>query len=70
MDAIATIKNTVLGLGLAVGLAQAVSAQTYVGTYSGADNGSITISIDGNGAVSCNLSSAAGNGNYSGQGFT
>jgi hypothetical protein len=39
-----------------------------VGTYSGADNGSITINIDANGAVSCSLSSAAGNGNYSGKG--
>ena len=68
MGAIASFKQVALGLGVAVGLAQAASAQTYVGTYSGADNGSITINIDANGAVTCNLSSAAGNGNYSGQG--
>ena len=68
MGAIASFKQVAIGLGLAVGLAQAASAQTYVGTYSGADNGSITINIDANGAVTCNLSSAAGNGNYSGQG--
>ena len=66
--AIGTLKKVVLGVGLAVGLAHIASAQTYTGTYSGADNGSITINIDQNGAVSCSLSSAAGNGSYSGNG--
>ena len=68
MGAIASFKQVALGLGLAVGLAQAASAQTYTGTYTGADNGNITISIDGNGAVTCNLSSNTGMGNYSGKG--
>ncbi len=65
---IGVLKKTVLGMGLALGLAQIASAQTYTGTYSGADNGNITITIDQNGAVSCNLSSAAGRGSFTGTG--
>ena len=57
MAAIKMCSKWVLGLGLATGLAQVASAQTYVGTYSGADNGSITINIDANGAVSFNFES-------------
>lgn len=68
MGATTVFKQLALGLGLATTFAQAASAQTYVGTYSGADHGNITIQIDSNGAVSCSLSSAAGNGNYSGKG--
>ena len=68
MGATAALNKAVLGLGLVIGVAQAASAQTYVGTYSGADNGNITIQIDANGAVSCSLASAAGNGNYAGKG--
>ena len=68
MGATAALNKAVLGLGLVIGVAQTASAQTYVGTYSGADHGNITIQIDANGAVSCSLASAAGNGNYAGKG--
>ena len=68
MGATAALNKAVLGLGLVIGVVQTASAQTYVGTYSGADHGNITIQIDANGAVSCSLASAAGNGNYAGKG--
>ncbi|MBF5004441.1 hypothetical protein [Diaphorobacter caeni] len=57
---------------MAAGISQIATAQTgagtYTGSYSGADHGSMTLSIDQNGAVSCSLSSAAGNGKYTGKG--
>ncbi len=72
MRAIKMLKNVLVGLSFVVGLSQMAAAQTgagtYTGTYSGADNGSMTVTIDQNGAVNCALTSAAGNGRFTGAG--
>ena len=72
MRTIEILKRAVIGLGFAVGMSQFAAAQTgagtYTGTYSGADHGSISVNIDQNGAVTCALTSAAGNGKYTGSG--
>ena len=67
------LRNVLLSVGLVAGAAHfALAAQpgagTYSGTYAGADHGSVTVTIDEHGAVSCELASATGKGRRNGVG--
>ena len=78
MNAWNALKNTVLGLGLALGLAHMAMALPGVGTYSGpysgklvnntTDNGTATVVVAPDGAVQCAIASATGRGTITGTG--
>lgn len=67
-----TWKKAVISLGLAMGMhhmaTAQVAAETFTGTYSGGDTGTVSITIAQDDTVSCSITSATGKGTYTGVG--